>query len=159
MPDSLTTTAPRRLNPVPHTRVTFHAGFWAERTRVNREVTIPTQFQRLEEEGFIEVLDVDQPPKPLVRPINEYGLSMQMFFDSDFGKWIEAASYSLATHPDPAIEAKIAVSEMRSRTPLHVPVAAVIRAVCTAPVVGVSSVHQRTMALPAASTATRAKFA
>lgn len=107
MPDSLTTTAPRRLNPVPHTRVTFHAGFWAERTRVNREVTIPTQFQRLEEEGFIEVLDVDQPPKPLVRPINEYGLSMQMFFDSDFGKWIEAASYSLATHPDPAIEAKI----------------------------------------------------
>ena len=97
----------RRLKPVSHTRVAFTDGFWAERTRVNREATIPTQFQRLEEEGFIEVLDVDKPPKPLVRPINEYGLSMQMFFDSDFGKWIEAASYSLATHPDPAIEAKI----------------------------------------------------
>ena len=28
-----------------------------------------------------------------------------MYWDSDIAKWIEAASYSLATHPDPALDA------------------------------------------------------
>jgi hypothetical protein len=30
-----------------------------------------------------------------------------MFWDSDIAKWIEAASYSLATHPDAALEAQV----------------------------------------------------
>ena len=59
----------------------------AERVHLSPSACL-RRVQRLEEEGFIEVLDVDQPPKPLVRPINEYGLSMQMFFDSDFGKLV-----------------------------------------------------------------------
>jgi len=32
---------------------------------------------------------------------------MQHFFNSDFGKWIEAASYILKKNPDPDLEAKI----------------------------------------------------
>ncbi|MGO8572658.1 beta-L-arabinofuranosidase domain-containing protein, partial [Rhizobium ruizarguesonis] len=35
------------------------------------------------------------------------GLSMQHFFDSDFGKWIEAASYTLKAYPNAALETKI----------------------------------------------------
>jgi DUF1680 family protein len=96
-----------RYVPVDHTRVTFDGGFWKSWTETVRDVTIPTQHKRLEEEGFLEVLDFDKPPSPLVRPIQPSGLSMQHFFDSDFGKWIEAASYTLKNHPNPDIESRI----------------------------------------------------
>lgn len=99
--------AHQRFVPVDHTKVAFPGGFWESWTRTAREVTVPSQYRRLEEEGFLEVLDFGKPPAPLVRPIQPSGLSMQHFFDSDFGKWIEAASYTLKTHPDPDLEAKI----------------------------------------------------
>ena len=97
----------KRYIPVDHTKVTFNGGFWKSWTETVRNVTIPTQHMRLEEEGFLEVLDFGKPPLPLVRPIQPSGLSMQHFFDSDFGKWIEAASYTLKVHPDIEIEKKI----------------------------------------------------
>lgn len=97
----------QRHVPVDHTRVTFEGGFWKSWSDTVRKVTIPTQHMRLDEEGFLEVLDFDKPPAPLARPIQPSGLSMQHFFDSDFGKWIEAASYTLKNNPDPGIEAKI----------------------------------------------------
>ncbi|TCL71803.1 beta-L-arabinofuranosidase domain-containing protein [Rhizobium sp. BK251] len=98
---------PQRYVPADHSRVTFDGGFWQSWTETVRTVTIPTQHKRLEEEGFLEVLDFDKPAGPLARPIQPSGLSMQHFFDSDFGKWIEAASYTLKTHPDAALEAQI----------------------------------------------------
>ncbi|MCD7111386.1 glycoside hydrolase family 127 protein [Rhizobium sp. DKSPLA3] len=100
-------TSPRRFVPVDHARVDFTGGFWESWSNTVRNVTIPTQHMRLEEEGFLEVLDFDKPPLPLVRRIQPSGLSMQHFFDSDFGKWIEAASYTLKAHPNAEIEAKI----------------------------------------------------
>lgn len=96
-----------RYVPVDHTRVAFDGGFWKSWTETVRDVTIPTQHMRLDEERFLEVLDFDQPPGPLARVIQPSGLSMQHFFDSDFGKWIEAASYTLKNDPNPDIEAKI----------------------------------------------------
>ncbi len=53
------------------------------------------------------MLDFDKPAGPLARPIQPSGLSMQHFFDSDFGKWIEAASYTLKNNPSADLEAKI----------------------------------------------------
>lgn len=102
--------APRLVErhvPVDHARVSFDAGFWKSWSETVRDVTIPTQHMRLGEEGFLEVLDFDKPAGPLARPIQPSGLSMQHFFDSDFGKWIEAASYTLKNSPDADIEAKI----------------------------------------------------
>lgn len=96
-----------RYVPADHARVSFNGGFWKSWSDTVRTVTIPTQHMRLEEEGFLEVLDFDKPAGPLARPIQPSGLSMQHFFDSDFGKWIEAASYTLKTHPNKDIEAKI----------------------------------------------------
>ena len=96
-----------RYVPADHTRVTFDGGFWKSWTDTVRDVTIPTQHMRLNEEGFLEVLDFDKPAGPLARPIQPSGLSMQHFFDSDFGKWIEAASYTLKNSPNPDVEAKI----------------------------------------------------
>ncbi len=96
-----------RYNPADHAKVRFTGGFWQGWTETVARVTVPTQYQRLEEEGFLEVLEFDKPPVPLVRPIQPSGLSMQHFFDSDFGKWIEAASYTLKARRDPVLEAKI----------------------------------------------------
>ena len=75
-----------RLVPIEHHRVAFPDGFWKSWSETVRKTTIPTQHKRLEEEGFLEVLDFDKPPAPLARPIQPSGLSMQHFFDSDFGK-------------------------------------------------------------------------
>ena len=96
-----------RYVPVDHAKVDFSGGFWESWTETVRKVTVPSQHRRLDEEGFLEVLNFHLPPAPLVRPIQPSGLSIQHFFDSDFGKWIEAASYTLKSHPNPALEAKI----------------------------------------------------
>nr|WP_132313872.1 beta-L-arabinofuranosidase domain-containing protein [Martelella mediterranea] len=96
-----------RFRPVDHAAVAFDGGFWKSWKDTVRTVTIPTQHKRLEEEGFLEVLDFEKPPGPLARPIQPSGLSMQHFFDSDFGKWIEAASYTLKQNPDGKLETQI----------------------------------------------------
>ncbi|MDB5536114.1 MAG: hypothetical protein JWQ65_989, partial [Devosia sp.] len=107
MTDQSTRARLDRYAPVDHAKVDFTGGFWESWSETVRKVTVPTQHMRLDEERFLEVLNFDQPPADLARPIQPSGLSMQHFFDSDFGKWIEAASYTLKAHPNPALEAKI----------------------------------------------------
>ncbi|HUT17908.1 MAG TPA: hypothetical protein VM366_02015 [Anaerolineae bacterium] len=43
-----------RLKPVPTSAVELTDGFWAPRLRINREVTLPAQFQYLEETGRLD---------------------------------------------------------------------------------------------------------
>ena len=91
-------TIKRQLEPVPFTQVTFEDGFWAPRLEVNRTVTIPHIYRQCEATGRISAFDLNfqrSVPSPVVL----------IFGDSDPAKWLEAASYSLATHPDPALEA------------------------------------------------------
>ncbi|HEU0292032.1 MAG TPA: beta-L-arabinofuranosidase domain-containing protein, partial [Anaerolineales bacterium] len=88
-------TIKRQLEPVPFTQVTFDDGFWAPRLEVNRTVTIPHIHGQLEATGRISAFDLNF-ERPVPSPI------VLIFGDSDPAKWIEAASYSLATHPDPA---------------------------------------------------------
>ncbi len=52
-----------------------------------------------EETGRIDAFALDW--KPGMEPEPAY------FWDSDVAKWIEAVSYSLASHPDPALEAQL----------------------------------------------------
>ena len=61
--------------------------------------TIPSQHVRLVEHGILDSLKVPQPPPPLRIPLSSHGFTTQMFWDSDIGKWIEAASYALAPPP------------------------------------------------------------
>ena len=50
-----TSTSPSaRLKPVPLTAVKLTDSFWAPRLRTNRDVTLPTQYQLLEETGRID---------------------------------------------------------------------------------------------------------
>ena len=97
----------RRYSPVRFTDVVFEDAFWRERLETVLTRTIPSQHERLRDHGILESLTVPQPPPPLRIPPGEHGLSMQVFWDSDVGKWIESASYVLAHRRDPAIEAHI----------------------------------------------------
>ena len=57
--------------------------------------------------SMLESLEVTQPPPPLRIPRHANGFTTQMFWDSDIGKWIEAASYALGHGRDAKIEAQI----------------------------------------------------
>ena len=84
--------AMNHLQPAPLKAVSITDTFWQERQRVNREATIPAEYHQCESTGRIEALTL--------KPVPE----QHIFWDSDVAKWIEAASYSLATHPDPDTE-------------------------------------------------------
>ena len=97
----------RRYTPTPFTQVRIQGAFWRERLETVLATTIPSQYEQLERHGLLESLAVRQPPPPLRIPVGNHGLTTQVFWDSDIGKWIEAASYALAHRRDAAIEAKI----------------------------------------------------
>jgi uncharacterized protein len=88
----------KQLTPVPFTSVQFTDTFWAPRMEINRKVTIPHIYRKLVESGRIGAFDLNF-TRPVPSPV------VLIFGDSDPAKWIEAASYSLATHPDPELEA------------------------------------------------------
>ncbi len=88
-------------------QVSFRRGFLADRARLVRDVVIPYQWEALndripgaERSGTIHNFQVAAGEKRG----EFYGLWFQ---DSDLAKWIEAASFRLATHPDAALEAEL----------------------------------------------------
>src|SRR5262245_56212803 len=93
--------------PVGFADVHLESAFWRERVNTVLSSAIPSQHAKLEELGYLHALDLPQPPPPLRFPRNEYGFTVQVFWDSDVGKWIEAASYALSHRRDADIEAKI----------------------------------------------------
>jgi hypothetical protein len=95
------------VSALPLGNIRFTRGFLAERARLVREVVIPYQWEALndrvagaEPSGCVHNFQVAAGEKPG----KFYGLFWQ---DSDLAKWIEAASYRLATHPDAALDAEL----------------------------------------------------
>ncbi len=88
----------KALAPVPFTAVSFDDAFWAPKIETNRAVTIPHVHQMCTDTNRFSVFDLNF-TRPVPSPI------VEIFGDSDPGKWIEAVGNSLATHPDPALEA------------------------------------------------------
>ncbi len=88
----------RKLTAVPFTAVTLTDSFWAPRMEVNRAVTIPTQFEIHKKTGRLGAWDLKW-KKGMPEP--------HVFWDSDLAKTMEAASYSLLTHPDPTLEKQL----------------------------------------------------
>lgn len=97
----------RRYTPVQFTHVHLDGDFWRERVETVLTKTIPSQYEQLRTHGILESLTVPRPAPPLRIPVGEHGISTQIFWDSDVGKWIEAASYALSHRRDPTIEARI----------------------------------------------------
>jgi DUF1680 family protein len=94
--------------PVAFTAVTLIDRLWAPRQRVVRERTVPFLYSQMEKIGTIEALDVTKPPGPLAFPYRKNNTSTSvMYWDSDIAKWIETASYTLATHKDAALDGLI----------------------------------------------------
>ena len=77
--------------------VTISDAFWAPKLRVNRENTLPIEYEQCKITGRIDAFRLDWKPGQPNPP--------HIFWDSDVAKWIEAASYSLSTHPDPQLDA------------------------------------------------------
>ncbi len=81
------------------TNVTINDVFWTKRIKVNREQTLPFEYEQCKTTGRIDQFKPGFVPK---------GTQFtHMFNDSDVHKWLEAASYSLATHPDPKLKATV----------------------------------------------------
>lgn len=97
----------RKYAPVDFTKVKLEGDFWRERLDTVIGRTIPSQYDQLVAHNMIEELKIHQPPPPLTIPPNRGGFTTQIFWDSDIGKWIEAASYALAHKRDADIEARI----------------------------------------------------
>lgn len=85
--------------PVPWDQVRIDGRFWGPRLETNRRVTLPIAYGHCESTGRIDAFRLDwsegQPNQP------------HIFWDSDVAKWLEASCYSLATHPDPDLRAKV----------------------------------------------------
>lgn len=79
--------------------VTIQDRFWSERVRVNREATIPAGYEQSKNTGRIDAFRLDWKPGKEHMP--------HIFWDSDVAKWMEAAAYSLSTHPDPVLDATL----------------------------------------------------
>jgi DUF1680 family protein len=93
-------TVKRQLEPVPFTQVSLEDAFWAPRQEMNRTITLPHIYRQCEAAGRFSAFDLNF-RRPVPSPIS------LIFGDSDAAKWLEAASYVLATHPDPALEALV----------------------------------------------------
>ncbi len=86
------------IRPMPFTAVKVEDGFWGARLETNRAVTVWYAFKQCEETGRID----NFAKAARLMPGSFRGTP---FDDSDVYKVIEGAAYSLATHPDPKLDA------------------------------------------------------
>ena len=93
--------------PATFTAVRLTGDFWRERLETVLTRTIPSQYEKLATHGILESLTIKHPPPPLRIPRNRHNVTTQIFWDSDVGKWIEAASYALSHRRDADIERRI----------------------------------------------------
>lgn len=85
------------VSPIPFSAVHVDDAFWSPRFETNRTVTIAYDFKKCEETARINNFAV-------AGKLVEGKFEGIPYNDSDVYKVIEGAAYSLATHPDPALE-------------------------------------------------------
>jgi DUF1680 family protein len=86
------------IEAVDFNQVEITDNFWSKRIETNRTVTIPAVFRKCEETGTIDNFAIAGGLKE-----GEYK-GVYPFNDTDVYKTIEAASYSLAVHPDAELD-------------------------------------------------------
>ncbi len=89
-----------RMTEVPLKEVAIEDKFWSPRLEVNRTRTLEHVYKELEATGCIRNFDI-----AAKKSTGKFG--GPWWADSDVYKWIEGASYVLATHPDPELERKV----------------------------------------------------
>ncbi|MHA1323962.1 MAG: glycoside hydrolase family 127 protein [Candidatus Helarchaeota archaeon] len=89
-----------RLQPVPFEHVEITDAFWARRQKINRELSLWKQYQKLEENHHLNNFRIAAGMKR--------GVHRGLFFiDSDLYKWLEAASYFLHLEQESRLQAKV----------------------------------------------------
>jgi uncharacterized protein len=98
------------------------AGFWGDRIDAVASRTADILYQRCVEAGMLDQIDPDRPSPGVKIPFHVSDgpaastVTTQMFWDSDLGKTIETAAYSLYRKPNPELEARIdAVVDMYAK--------------------------------------------
>ncbi len=86
------------IAPVDFRAVSLEDAFWKPRLETNRAVTIPSVFRKCEQFGRIDNF------RRAAGLLDGPYVGKMPFEDTDVYKGIEGASYSLAQHPDPAME-------------------------------------------------------
>src|SRR4051812_3708431 len=89
-----------RLSPLPVAAVTLRDSFWAPRQEVNRTRTLEHVLGEIDATGGLRNFDI-----AAGKDTGKFG--GPFWADSDVYKWIEGASWTLANHPDPALDAKV----------------------------------------------------
>jgi DUF1680 family protein len=89
------------LRPLAGGEAEIASGFWAERQRLNRDVSIPHGFEQLERAGNFENLRL-----AAGTGTGAYSGLPLPFLDSDVYKWLEAASWELGRAHSPELEAQ-----------------------------------------------------
>lgn len=89
--------------------VDITGGFWQEKQKLFREVTVDAVYDRFEETGRFEALNCAWKEGMPNRP--------HIFWDSDVAKWIEGAAYFLLKQRDEELEAR--VDELIDRMEKH----------------------------------------
>ena len=97
----------RTYSSVPFSQVTINGAFWRERLDTVLTRTIPSQYAQMEKHNMLRSLKMLQPTPPTTIKPHANGFTTEIFWDSDIGKWVEAASYALAHRRDAKIEAQI----------------------------------------------------
>jgi DUF1680 family protein len=77
-------------------QVCIQDAFWSPHLETNRTVTLPDVYQKCKKTGRIDAFKLNWKPGKPNPP--------HVFWDSDVAKWLEAACYSLATHPEAKLE-------------------------------------------------------
>ena len=88
------------IKPLAFTKVKLTDRFWSGRIETNRTVTIPASFQRCENTGRVKNFEMAAARKGKF-------CTKFPFDDTDIYKTIEGASYSMAVHPDPKLDAYV----------------------------------------------------
>lgn len=89
------------MSPVNFSDVTIRSDFWSPRLETNRRVSIPHNLDTCEETGRIDNFRHASGATP------RGDFRGHIFHDSDVYKVLEGVAYSLHTHPDPALRARL----------------------------------------------------
>jgi hypothetical protein len=90
-----------RLRTVPLNAVTLNEGFWSKRVKVNRDTAIPVTHDRMTDHGrFDNFLRWDGKRQALREDFHTtHPSGLRAGGDSETFKWLEAASFALASNP------------------------------------------------------------
>jgi hypothetical protein len=84
---------------LPLSNVTIDGSFWGRYQQLVHESTLSAIYEQLNTRGPLDALRLNWKPGMPNTP--------HIYWESDVAKWLEAASYTLARFPDPALDAQV----------------------------------------------------